>query len=308
MAQDAHQMFKKGFENVEGVSKLTDEQLKKLQKLLLVMLQDFIYVADKYGFNYSLGGGSVLGAVRHGGFIPWDDDIDINMPRIDYLKFEKVFNEELGDKYILCAPSIGNNHGMSSVQIKKKGTVYKSFNELSKTDDQCGIYIDIFVIENVFDNKILRTIQGVLSLGFGYLLTCRKTLHDLPSLRPYITKNRELEKAFDIKARLGYVTGMIKLDTMAKLTDKIYSLCKNNKSKKVTFPSGRKHFFGEMTDRDELTIYTKVMFDGVLVNIPKEFDSYMKRLYGKNYMELPPVSAREQHPLMKLDFGEKNNE
>lgn len=308
MAKDSHQLFKMGFENIEGVSKLTDEELKKLQSFLLGMLKDFIVVADKYNLKYSLGGGSVLGAVRHNGFIPWDDDIDINMPRADYIKFERIFDKELSDKYILCAPSTGNNHGMSSIQIKRKGTIYKSFNELSKSEEQCGIYIDIFVIENVYNYKIIRLVQGVLSLGFGYLLTCRKTLYDLPLLKPYIAKNKELKNAFYKKARIGRMTSFINLDRMTRLTDKIYSICKNDNSMYVTFPSGRKHFFGEMTKREELTTYIKADFDGVMVNIPKEYDSYMRRLYGTNYMELPPTSKREQHPLMKLNFGENNNE
>ena len=84
---------------------LQENELKQLHECLLSILKDFIYVCEKYNLHYTLGGGSVLGAVRHHGFIPWDDDLDINMPRKDYERFKNIFANELSDEYELNVPN-----------------------------------------------------------------------------------------------------------------------------------------------------------------------------------------------------------
>lgn len=300
---DNHQLFKKSFFDSGAVRVLREADLKRLQKIELDMVKDFDVVAQKYGLNYSLGGGSVLGAIRHHGFIPWDDDIDINMPRNDFNILVGIFEQELGGKYELCTPEHTKHHGMSNVQVKKKGTVYQSFNELSKTN--VGIYFDIFVSENVFDNKVLRTVHGFFSLAFGYLLTCRKTWHDKPYLQKYIGKSKVLKDAFGKKANIGSLFAWIPLDVITRWTVRIYSFCKNDTTQNITFPSGRKHFFGEIGLRSEMQEVIYVPFEDTELPVPKGYDVYLRRLYGDNYMELPPVGKREQHPLMKVDFGEE---
>ncbi|MBR1909871.1 MAG: LicD family protein, partial [Lachnospiraceae bacterium] len=151
---DRRHFFKVGFRGAPGTFELNDEQLKALQAELLRMLKDFIAVFEQEGIFYTLSGGSVLGSIRHKGFIPWDDDIDINMPRKDFEKLKSVFDRTLGDKYVLCAPEIGEGYGMSHVQIKKRNTVYKAFNELKMK--HTGVFIDIFVLENTYDTAIMR--------------------------------------------------------------------------------------------------------------------------------------------------------
>ena len=85
--------------HIEGCVTLDEEQLKQLQSTLLSMLKDINSVMEENGIACSLGGGSVLGAVRHNGFIPWDDDIDINIPRSEFERFLPLFEERFGDRY-----------------------------------------------------------------------------------------------------------------------------------------------------------------------------------------------------------------
>ena len=86
------------FKNLKSGDLVTvdDEMLKKIQNVLLGILDDIITVCEKYKIPYTLGGGSVLGAVRHQGFIPWDDDIDVNFSRRDYERFIPAFRKEFG--------------------------------------------------------------------------------------------------------------------------------------------------------------------------------------------------------------------
>lgn len=302
MKRDPHQLMKNGFAEDGRVIRLSGNTLEMLQNVELDMLRDFIEVAERNSVNYSLSGGSVLGAVRHKGFIPWDDDIDINMPRKDFEHFKRIFEKELGGDYELYAPELGRNYGLAMSQIKKKGTVYRSFNELSQKES--GICVDIFIMESVPDNRIARTIHGVFCLAFGYMLSCRKTYEDISFLKEYLKENRELKKVFMKKARIGRLFFFLSLNQVSWLTWRCYSWCGNDDSEYITIPSGRKHYFGELGKRTEMCRMKKTQFESIMVNIPEGAEGYMERLYGKNYMEIPPEEKREKHPIMELDFGE----
>ena len=85
----------------DGFYELSDDERYKLKQCLMEIYQDITFICKKYNLTFMLGGGSALGAVRHKGFIPWDDDLDLMMSREDYNKLIKVFPKEVGDKYII---------------------------------------------------------------------------------------------------------------------------------------------------------------------------------------------------------------
>ena len=83
---------------------LDDDEVRSYQHQLLNVLKDIVHVFEKNKLDYSLSGGSILGAIRHKGFIPWDDDIDINIPRKSYTTLLEIFDTELGESYYLRTP------------------------------------------------------------------------------------------------------------------------------------------------------------------------------------------------------------
>ena len=87
-----------------GLRMPTKEELKQIQDILLDMYKDILYICEKKRLTVLLGGGSALGAVRHGGFIPWDDDIDLIIPRKDIFLFLSTFKKDFGDKYDVTSP------------------------------------------------------------------------------------------------------------------------------------------------------------------------------------------------------------
>ena len=300
---DSRSYLKKGFDDAEKLVRLSNDDMSRLHNVLLMMLRDFDKLCFRYGIKYSLGGGSVLGAVRHGGIIPWDDDVDINISRDDYNKLRRVISRYSGNKYSLYAPELGGGHGLACSQIKLNGTVYRSFNELTKDDKDCGVCIDLFVIENTYNNPIIRRIHGFLCLFLGYLLTCRKTYQDYNKIKNYLNKDSQAYKLFRIKALIGSLIRGLDLDKLARFTAKIYALCQDSRSKYVTVPTGRKHFFGEMYKREVLCDIKKVKFGEIETYIPIKHNEYLRNLYGDNYMELPEERDRESHPLMEFDLG-----
>ena len=100
-------------------AEMTTEESRRIQ---LDMLRALAAFCDENGLRYFLSGGTLLGAIRHQGFIPWDDDIDLMMPRKDFEKLKTVFEAELGERFTLCAPELGRGHGMTVCQIKRRGT------------------------------------------------------------------------------------------------------------------------------------------------------------------------------------------
>lgn len=129
--------------------------MKRYWAAQMEILMDVAKVCEKYNIKWFADYGSLLGAARHGGFIPWDDDLDINMPRHDYEKFIAVMHEELGEFY----PQ-SNNVDYSFLKIYKKDTIFKEvFNDMSCD----GIWIDIFPIEYAPNNKLVRQVKGVIA-------------------------------------------------------------------------------------------------------------------------------------------------
>ena len=156
--------------NVVQYVRMEGEILKKYHQVLLEMASDIISVCEKEKIVYQLSGGTALGAVRHKGFIPWDDDLDINIFGSQCDEFIEKFEKDFGDKYWV---NTVKTPGYFSIvgSIKMKGTVSRGFED--SNDEKCGIGIDLFRIENTFDNSILRFFHGVLCMGFGFLLSCR---------------------------------------------------------------------------------------------------------------------------------------
>lgn len=189
--------------------------LLDVQQLLLSVLKDFARVCDKYDFYYSICGGTALGAVRHQGFIPWDDDVDVFMVRSEYNKFLKVFERELGDKYYIHSPETTPELGGPLCQIMVKGTVLKTFT--NPGCDESGICIDVFVLENAPNNGLIRWIHGMGSLFYGFCLSCSRIDKNKELLlEMYKDSGDEVLSSIEKKAKIGHLLRFHSLPTWSK--------------------------------------------------------------------------------------------
>lgn len=277
---------------------MTDEQLKRYQHCVLKIAEDCIALCEKENICYHLTGGSALGAVRHQGFIPWDDDIDIDILGEDFERFIKCFSQQYDSKYWIHTYKT-NNYGMTLTRIRLKNSICRTREDIG--NDECGFYIDIFRIENAPDNKILRTLHGVLSMGMGFLLSCRNFYKNRVLMVELAKGQKNLLRTFRIKIGIGFCLQMFSVQTWAIMTQKIYEMCKNNKSKYVTVPAGRNHYFGELYLRNDFVDYDRKSFEGNIWKVPKAWDSYLTHMYG-NYMSLPNKQNREKHIVLELKF------
>lgn len=283
---------------------LSENDLKKLRCVYTGILKDISRVCRKYSINWTLSGGSMLGAVRHGGFIPWDDDIDIFMTRADFEKFRKVFKKHMSGKYNLLMPGDGKNISVFP-RIELKGTLVQSVQSVDGS--RSGLMLDIFILENTYDNKILRTIHGMESTVLLFIDSVCRTYACKNNLMKYGGYNKKLCSAVKKRAFFGRIFSVVKFEKWLKLTDKVFSKVKSDSTKYVVAPGGAKHFFGEVFERDKMTEICEVKFEDTTACIPTNYDYYLRKRYGADYMTPPSKKSQEKHIFIKFNLNYNKN-
>lgn len=282
---------------------LTLDDIKEIQLCILEMIKDLKDFFDKNNIVYYLGGGSALGAIRHQGFIPWDEDMDINMPRKDCEKLVELFkiNKEINQKYYICENSYDNEFDVNFLRIKLKGTSFKEY--LYKDYSKDGIFIDIFPVENTFNNSLLRKLHGLLVTINLFICS---------TVRIYYKKDKYLDfegddkytRTIKIKAFIGKLFSFFSLNRWLRISKKVMSLCKNENSKYITVPTGKRHFFGEMYERGDIFPVKYKKFENIELPVANKNEKYMSKMFG-DYMKIPKPEDREKHFICEWNIGKK---
>ena len=289
------ELLKKEF-NVENTIFLTTEQIKKYQRHMTKMMEELIDLFNKNSIRYMLCGGCALGSIRHKGFIPWDDDLDIFIPREDYNKLRENF-KHITNEYVLCDYTQDFDYTLPMPRIKDKKMIVRDI--VDNGTKNCGAFCDVFILENTFDNKILRNIHGLCCMAVGLIASCRRMYKEKDIYMKYYSHSKNAIKSIKLKCAIGFIFSFLSLHTWLKIADKCYSLCKDNNSKYVVCPTGRKHFFGEMYLRQDVCDVRQGEFEGHLWNIPKNAEMYLTKLYG-DYMKIPDKEHRETHAFLEF--------
>ena len=286
----------------QQVVKVEGNTLLKLQRVLLSIAEDIIRTCEEENIYYQLSGGSALGAVRHGGFIPWDDDFDINMLGDEQEKFVKTFEKKYSGKYTVQT-YLTPNYGLQMAKVRLNGSVARS--HLDPEDENSGISIDIFFLENVPDNVVVRKIHGYMCLGFGLILSCRNYYKNRKLLLEITRNDKEVQNVIKKKINIGRLVSFISVRRLAIMTHTVYSMYKNNNSKYISIPGGRKHYFGELYSREGMQNTVPMKFENHSWNVANNYDEYFTALYGTTYMTPPPPDKREEHVYLELKFPQK---
>ena len=143
---------------IKETGSYTPEELERLQATLYLILAEIKRVCDKHGIRYFITGGTAIGAYFWGKILPWDDDVDVGMPRADYERFARIAQEEMGQDYFLQTPQTDPHVPFFFMKVRMNGT---EFNEgtFRKLNIHQGIYVDIFPFDRMPENKKIEKIQ-----------------------------------------------------------------------------------------------------------------------------------------------------
>ncbi len=232
----------------------------KAQERMYEILVAFNGICQKHNLQYWLAYGTLLGAVRHKDFIPWDDDLDVIMPREDYEKFLSIAQEELPDNYFLQTPKTDKYYHNFFAKIRDRESTFIDVWE-KKRDVRYhqGIYIDIFPHNTISDSNLVKTLYRTLAF-------VSKLMH-----------NRHIRLMMPVKPVIFIMNSFHKKDGH------------------IVVSGGECMHYPDFVAREKIFPLKKIVFHKGEFPVPKDADTPLKLVFGKNYMELPPKEKQKVH-------------
>ncbi len=277
----------------------TNKELIKIQKIEKEILKEFHEVCEKNNLDYFMCGGSAIGIVRHGGFIPWDDDIDVGMSRKDYDKFLEIAERDYSDKYTIINAETNKAFPLMNTRWGLNGTKYIT-EDLAKIEGEFGIFLDIFCFDNIPDDNRIMKIQTTKAWFFGKLMV----LSGVPKPVLYIKgKKKYIFRAVFLLGHYFLKVLGLKPAFFYKIIKKYMLQYKDIKTERMAYMFDPQRYTSIVNKKDIYPIKENY-FSGLKVKVPNRIEEYLERRYG-DYMKMPPVDQRHNHPPYILDFGDK---
>lgn len=250
--------------------------LKAIQKTELGALVELRRVCEKNNIRYFLAQGTLIGAVREKGFIPWDDDIDVLIPQNDLNRLLEIFPRKADGKYMITDHNIEAHYPLSWPKIRVRNTLSRPI-QYKDIPINWGMCIDLFPIYSVSDNPLLRKLE------IGFFKIARKAL--LSEMTRYEDGRDIITRLFEkIPIRVRHRL----MNTSAKIfgrhgddTEYVYVICKG----------------GSMVKRDVIFgKEQKLTFEGLSYPVPSDYDGFLRAQFG-DYMTPPPENERKGHDM-----------
>jgi lipopolysaccharide cholinephosphotransferase len=258
---------------------MNDDELKLLHNKILEIAEYFDSFCKENDIVYYLMGGTALGAIRHQGLIPWDDDFDIFMDYENYNKFLNIVDKNLDKKKYYFQKEDTKEWPMYFSKIRMNGTTFIE-KDVKNRDMHHGIYIDIMCLNNTSSNKYIRYLQYFSAR----VLNTRALIE-----KGYITNS--IFKKFVLKIAKIFINGFIK-----KILLYFVRIFNNEETKLVGHFFGRASFLKTSFPKDYLGKQRYIKFENLQLPVLSNIEEYLKIRYGDKYMELPSEEIKRQYP------------
>ncbi len=261
--------------------------IKKVQEMVLSLLNKFIEICEKNDLRYYFTGGALIGVLRYQGFIPWDDDIDIGMPRNDFDRFLNIVKRNMPNGYGICDRYTDQNWHFDMCQFVDLNT--EIIIHMAEEPRKAHVWIDIFPLDGLPSNPVRRWIR------MKHILLCRYVVQ-LANINTQVDVNRDrpfYEKIILWSASSLHLNKWIHTD---KWLDKLELILKKNNYDDSEFVGNLlgRYREKEVVPKRYFGTPVKGMFEGITVRIPECSHELQTALYG-NYMEPPPKEERVAH-------------
>lgn len=265
---------------------LNETDRKSVQKCALKALCEFDRLCKIHHINYSLAYGTLIGAIRHKGFIPWDDDIDVCVRRSDLLRLRSFANSELNSGFFYQTHTTDKNWYRLYDKIRIDGTVFREIAH-EKEDIHQGVYIDIFPLDKIPESEACAKCQLLLYKVISSLLSSK-----------YLSLNHRQGYKKVIAIVLKIFLFPIKKEWLFNLSEKIACFAVGGKHL-VSFESA----YHEMIPETIFQNFINVNFEQYSFSSVSNYDFWLKLIYG-DYMKLPPKDKRvTTHALSEFNIN-----
>lgn len=270
-------------------------RLTAIQSVQLASLLEIDRICKKHNIKYFLGGGTLLGAIRHNGFIPWDDDSDLMMLREDYVKFCKIAPSELPNGMSFQDSNTDKHCFYEFAKCRIDNTTFATGFAKTHTGMHNGLAIDIFCHDKTANSKLGQKLHIAMTL-FTRALVFNKW------------NNRKAENGSKMQSAVtDFCKKLFPIRFSMWLEKKTLTFFKGKKNAKYLYDGMGRNIYNGVFPAKLLDEVIYADFEGFKLPVPKQYDEYLTFLYG-DYMQLAPLSTRLGcHIIEQCDIGEYNN-